>query len=81
MDHILLLVDTILMKKPFSGPPVGYGDYFKGGFKTHLTGVLGGAGSGGDGRVVVDVGGAVVWAGVGDDEFDAAGGRGGQLHE
>jgi glucose uptake protein len=37
------LFNTILMKKPFSGPPVGYGDYFKGGFKTHLTGVLGGA--------------------------------------
>jgi len=37
------LFNTILMKKPFSGPPVSYPDYFKGDFKTHLTGVLGGA--------------------------------------
>jgi glucose uptake protein len=37
------LFNTILMKKPFSGPPVNYADYFKGDFKTHLTGVLGGA--------------------------------------
>jgi len=36
------LFNTILMKKPFSGPPVSYTDYFKRGFKTHLTGVLGG---------------------------------------
>ncbi|BAU52007.1 GRP family sugar transporter [Mucilaginibacter gotjawali] len=37
------LFNTILMKKPFSGLPVSYADYFKGNFKTHLTGVLGGA--------------------------------------
>ena len=37
------LFNSILMKKPFSGPPVSYGDYFKGNFKTHLTGILGGA--------------------------------------
>lgn len=36
------LFNTILMKKPFSGPPVSYADYFKGNFKTHLTGLLGG---------------------------------------
>jgi glucose uptake protein len=36
------LFNTILMKKPFSGHPVSYSDYFRGGFKTHLTGVLGG---------------------------------------
>lgn len=36
------LFNTVLMYKPFTGTPVGYGDYFKGDFKTHLTGVLGG---------------------------------------
>lgn len=36
------LFNTILMKKPFEGAPVSYNDYFKGKFKTHLTGVLGG---------------------------------------
>jgi glucose uptake protein len=30
------------MKKPFVGSPVSFGDYFKGGVRTHLTGVLGG---------------------------------------
>lgn len=34
--------NTALMYKPFTGTPVSYGDYFKGNFKTHLTGVLGG---------------------------------------
>ena len=34
--------NTILMKKPFDGEPVSYNDYFKGKFKTHLTGILGG---------------------------------------
>jgi len=36
------IFNTILMKKPFSGTPVSYGDYFKGNFKSHFTGVLGG---------------------------------------
>ncbi len=36
------LFNTILMKKPFDGSPVSYVDYFKGKFKTHLTGILGG---------------------------------------
>jgi len=36
------LFNTILMKKPFSGTPVSYADYFRGNFKTHLTGILGG---------------------------------------
>lgn len=36
------LFNTILMKKPFSGLPVTYADYFKGSFKSHLTGILGG---------------------------------------
>ena len=37
-----LLFNTILMKKPFEGAPVSYAQYFKGGAKTHLTGILGG---------------------------------------
>jgi glucose uptake protein len=34
--------NTIAMKKPFIGTPVGFADYFRGGFNTHLTGILGG---------------------------------------
>lgn len=34
--------NTILMKKPFSGNPVSYAEYFKGKFATHLVGILGG---------------------------------------
>ncbi len=37
-----LLFNTILMKKPFEGTPVSYAQYFKGGLKEHLTGILGG---------------------------------------
>jgi glucose uptake protein len=37
-----LLFNTILMKKPFEGTPVSYSQYFKGGMKEHLTGILGG---------------------------------------
>jgi glucose uptake protein len=37
-----LILNSILMKKPFVGAPVAYADYFKGGPLTHLTGVLGG---------------------------------------
>jgi len=36
------LFNTILMKKPFEGTPVTYSQYFKGNFKEHLTGILGG---------------------------------------
>lgn len=36
------LFNTILMKKPFDGQPVGYNNYFKEKFPTHLTGILGG---------------------------------------
>ncbi len=36
------IFNTILMKKPFSGEPVSYADYFNGNFKTHLTGIFGG---------------------------------------
>ena len=37
-----LLFNTILMKKPFEGTPVSYTQYFNGGFREHLTGILGG---------------------------------------
>jgi glucose uptake protein len=36
------LWNTIAMKRPVAGPPVGFRDYFAGGPGTHLTGVLGG---------------------------------------
>jgi len=34
--------NTLAMKKPFVGAPVGLASYFKGDFATHLTGILGG---------------------------------------
>lgn len=34
--------NTILMRKPIDGNPVTYAAYFKGKFKTHLVGILGG---------------------------------------
>jgi glucose uptake protein len=37
------LFNTFLMYRPFIGAPVSYSDYFKGSFKNHLTGILGGA--------------------------------------
>jgi glucose uptake protein len=37
-----LVFNTILMKKPFEGLPVSYSQYFRGGLKEHLTGILGG---------------------------------------
>jgi glucose uptake protein len=37
------LFNTLLMYRPFVGAPVSYSDYFKGSFKNHLTGILGGA--------------------------------------
>ncbi|MDR1859358.1 MAG: GRP family sugar transporter [Bacteroidales bacterium] len=36
------LFNTLVMRKPFEGAPVSYAEYFKGGFKIHLTGILGG---------------------------------------
>jgi len=36
------IINTIVMKKPFVGAPVSYSEYFKGSFKTHMIGVLGG---------------------------------------
>jgi len=37
-----IVINTLVMKRPFVGSPVSYGDYFKGSFGTHLTGILGG---------------------------------------
>ncbi len=34
--------NTILLRKPISGPPASYREYFRGGFGTHMVGVLGG---------------------------------------
>jgi len=36
------LFNTVLMRRPFAGSPVSYKDYFRGGFKNHITGILGG---------------------------------------
>jgi glucose uptake protein len=36
------IFNTILIKKPIAGAPTSYTEYFKGNFKTHMTGVLGG---------------------------------------
>jgi glucose uptake protein len=36
------LFNTVLMRRPFAGSPVSYKDYFSGGFKNHVTGILGG---------------------------------------
>ncbi len=36
------LFNTLLMKRPFEGRPVGFSDYFKGISKDHLMGILGG---------------------------------------
>lgn len=37
------LFNSLLMRRPFVGTPVSYADYFKGGLKNHVTGILGGA--------------------------------------
>jgi glucose uptake protein len=36
------IFNSILIKRPFDGPPTSYAEYFRGKFKTHLVGVLGG---------------------------------------
>lgn len=36
------LFNTILIKKPFVGEPTSYAAYFRGNFRTHSTGILGG---------------------------------------
>ena len=37
-----VLFNTLTMKHPFAGSPVGYADYFRGKFAVHLVGILGG---------------------------------------
>lgn len=37
-----IVFNSMLMRMPVQGEPVGYGDYLKGAAKSHLTGVLGG---------------------------------------
>jgi len=34
--------NTLAMRKPFVGTPVGFASYFQGDFRTHLTGIIGG---------------------------------------
>ena len=36
------LFNTILIRKPIAGTPTSYAEYFKGNFRTHMTGILGG---------------------------------------
>ena len=36
------IFNTYIMKKPFTGSPLNYSAYFRGGFRNHLTGVFGG---------------------------------------
>lgn len=36
------LFNTLLMRRPFDGPPVSYSQYFSGRFSTHTVGILGG---------------------------------------
>lgn len=36
------IFNTYIMKKPFTGLPLNYSAYFRGGFRNHLTGVFGG---------------------------------------
>ena len=37
-----LVFNTLLMRRPFNGPPVSYADYFRGQARNHLMGILGG---------------------------------------
>ncbi len=37
------IFNTYIMKRPFVGDAVSFSQYFKGGFRNHLTGILGGA--------------------------------------
>ncbi len=36
------IFNTLLIKRPFTGSPTSYGEYFSGNLKTHMTGILGG---------------------------------------
>ena len=37
-----LLFNTYIMRKPVAGEPVTFAQYWKGGFRNHITGILGG---------------------------------------
>lgn len=37
-----IVFNTVVMRRPFVGKPVSYGDYFRGRMSTHMVGVLGG---------------------------------------
>jgi glucose uptake protein len=37
-----LVFNTLLMKRPFTGTPVSYADYFRGSLRNHVMGILGG---------------------------------------
>jgi glucose uptake protein len=36
------IFNTILIRKPIEGTPTSYAEYFRGNFRTHMTGILGG---------------------------------------
>ncbi len=38
-----IVFNTLIMRRPFVGEPVGYREYFKGSFRTHMVGIAGGA--------------------------------------
>jgi len=38
-----VVFNTLLMRRPFVGAPVSYAAYFRGGFRDHITGILGGS--------------------------------------
>ncbi len=38
-----VVFNSLLMRYPFTGWPVSYSDYFRGSFRSHLTGILGGS--------------------------------------
>ena len=38
-----LVFNTLLMKRPFTGAPVSFASYFKGGLRNHIIGILGGS--------------------------------------
>ncbi len=37
-----VIFNTYIMRRPFAGAPVAFAQYFKGGFRNHFTGILGG---------------------------------------
>src|SRR5690606_26174457 len=37
-----IVFNTVLMRKPLEGAPINYNEYFRGRFRVHLVGILGG---------------------------------------